>query len=250
MALLRSRSAAADEVIDPHGHTQRPRPISTVPIAPFALDPECQRLSAQLHQLQRGIDEREQTLELYSIQTELSANTTLATGERKRRLRERETALKARLPGPKAKPTQVDGIDPIVAAGLRLAAGEMMPAPHDESAHKAQLRTELQQIQAALRLVSAQFDELRTARSAELAERLLPQQRAILRSKLDAALALSAACASERSLIAEVLVQGYEHCAGILTSPPLDGAARLGAATEWDSQVATYRRTLETLKVV
>jgi hypothetical protein len=244
------RSTPADEIIDPHGPRHGHKPITTLPIVPFADDPECQRLSAQSRVLQRGIDERETALELYAIANELTGVSTLASGPRKTALRERADHLRAKLPSPKAEPGPVDGIDPVVAVGLKLAAGEILPAPRDEAAHKTQLRTELQQIRDALRLVNAQFDDLRATRSGELAEKLLPQQRAILRSKLDAALALCAACAAERSLIAEVLTAGYEHYPGVWTSPPLDGATRLGTTDEWHSQINDFRRALEYLKVI
>jgi hypothetical protein len=131
-----------------------------------------------------------------------------------------------------------------------LAAGEEIEPPRDRDAHIQRLRNEIKLLDDAIRVVAVQREELREVRSIAIAELVLPQQRDILRSKLDAALALAAACDAERRLIAEILQSGHVHCPGIMTSPPLDPAVRLGSTAEWDSPISTYRRTLEMLKVI
>jgi hypothetical protein len=237
-------------VPDPYG-IRPPERVSDVPIPQLGDDPEHSRLTAQINVLARALLERELTIERYLIAGELSANSTLATGERKQALRARLARLDIPASIPEAAPDPAaEGLDPTVALALRLAAGEEVEPPKDRDGHIRQLRGEIRTLDDAQRIVRVQREELREARSIAVAELVLSQQRAILRAKLDAALALAAAVAMERALIAEVLLSGHSHCPGILMSPPLDPASRLGAVDEWDSPVSQYRRRLTEMGVV
>jgi hypothetical protein len=246
----RSKRAPAESVLDPYGVSPL-EPISTTPIPTLADDPEHARLTAQVHTLDRALQERQHTIERYAIRQELSANSTLATGERKTMLRDRLAKLDIPASIPEAKPDPAtEGLDPVVAVALRLAAGEEVEPPRDRDQHIQQLRTEIRTLEDAARIVRVQLEELREVRSIAVAEMVLPQQREILRAKLDALLAVAAAVQTERRLIAEILQSGHVHCPGIMKSPPIDPANRLGSTSEYDSPISTYRRTLEMLGVV
>jgi hypothetical protein len=251
MALHLRPKRATEPLVDPYGVTASER-ISVVPIPELSADPEHARLTAQLNTLNRGTQERQHVLERYAINAELSANSTLASGPRKTLLRERLARLEqfpSGIPEPAPEP-EAEGLDPTVAVALRLAAGEEIEPPRDRDAHIQRLRSEIRVLDDAARIVSVQLEELRELRSVAVAELVLPQQRDILRSKLDALLAVAAACDAERRLIAEVLQSGHLHCPGIMTSPPIDPASRLGSTSEWDSPISTYRRTLTEMGVV
>jgi hypothetical protein len=112
------------------------------------------------------------------------ANSSLAGGERKARLRERPGRLDSQVPKSIPEPDEAAGqLDPVVAKGLALAAGETVPPTRDRDAHIQQARAELKVLDAAFRVVNGQVEELREVRSVALAERLLGQQREFLRSK-------------------------------------------------------------------
>jgi hypothetical protein len=258
------RAAAAETLTDPYG-VMPSEPISVVRIPMLADDPEHGRLTAQHNTLNRALLERQHMIERYMINAELAtASSTPApgtqdgisagrfVGSRKEMLRERLAKLNefpTGIPEPAPEP-EAEGLDPVVAVALRLAAGEEVPAPRDRDAHIQQLRSEIRTLDDASGIVRGQIAELREVRSIAVAEMVLPQQREILRSKMDAALALAAACDTERRLIAEVLQSGHLHCPGVLKSPPIDPAARLGSTSEWDSPISTYRRTLEQMGII
>jgi hypothetical protein len=174
----------------------------------------------------------------------LAANSTLSTGERKRGLQERLNRLDLQIPRSIPEPdADADGLDPNIAAALKLAAGEEIAPPPDRDAHQ-RLRSESRVLEDALRLVRCQMETVRDEASIAVCEKLLPEYRLLLREKLQASIALSEIVRRERALVAEVLLSGHSHCPGILMSPPLDPAVRLGVLDEWDSPVSNYKRTL------
>lgn len=76
------------------------------------------------------------------------------------------------------------------------------------------------------------------------------QNQAMLRTIFDAAQALSAAVSAERAMYARYLSAGYDDRPDILFRPSLSSANRLGSADEWDSEINTLRRWLESLGVL
>jgi hypothetical protein len=122
-----------------------PEHVSDTPIPRLADNPAYARLVGQANALSRGLEERQMTLTRYSIRAELSANSTLATGERKRGLQERLNRLDSQIPRSIPEPdTDADGLDPTIAAALKLAAGEEITPPPDRDAHIQRLRVRLE----------------------------------------------------------------------------------------------------------
>ena len=88
--------------------------------------------------------------------------------------------------------------------------------------------------------VEDSLDALRTALSRDVAQRVLPQHQAVLRTMLGAAISLSAAVESERALIASLIALGYEAPGDILRRPTsLAGALKLGSLQQYDSEIST-----------
>jgi hypothetical protein len=249
MAPFRSRSAAADEPIDPHAGHQRPKSIAELPIPPLEADPAFAAHMLQRNAFTRCREDREHELEKLAIQAHLR---TLSTGlpETERRLRARLEVLTATKGTPVSPAVSAEAATPAIERGLRLVAGETIAPEPDRAAMIVRLRSEIETLTDALRDANSAMDTIRSERSAVINQSLIPRQHSILKAKYEAAMSLAAAVSAERSLIAELLLQGYEHYPDILKSPPLDPAARLGAIAEWDSPISTFRRTLETLKVI
>jgi hypothetical protein len=91
--------------------------------------PDHSRLAWQQAVLSRAGEARQQLLGRYMIGIELESNSSLSSGERKTRLRERLGRLDSQIPAsiPEPDSTAVEGLDPVVARGLALAAGETVP---------------------------------------------------------------------------------------------------------------------------
>jgi hypothetical protein len=240
-----TRDKPEPPIPDPYG-SRPPEHVASSPIPRLADNPAYARLIGQENALSRGLEERQHVVERYMINAELSANSTLASGPRKTMLRERLARLEqfpSGIPEPSPEP-EAEGLDPTVAVALRLAAGEEVEPPRDRDAHIQRLRAEIRTLEAAAAIVRGQMTQVREDASIAVCEALLPEYRVLLREKLLAALALSEVVRRERALIAEVLLSGHAHCPGVLISPPLDPASRLGALDEWDSPISTYKRTL------
>jgi hypothetical protein len=108
---------------------------------------------------------------------------------------------------------------------------------------------ELTLLDSAIRVVGRQHEELRDALSVAVAELCLSQQKQILMAKRDAALALAAASDAESRLISEIIQSGHNHCPGVMRSPPLDTAVRLGSTAEYNSPISEYLRVLREIGV-
>ena len=176
----------------------RPRALELLAdptITLLADDPEFARLLVQRNALTRAATERREALELLAIQGEL-ANAPSATtpSPRKQMLARRADALARKQPAAPAEPINADGVPPVIERALRIVAGETTAPEPDRAARLARLRNEAEIIDAALRAIVGMMDEVRADRSRAVAEALLPQHRAMLRSKLDAALAWPRRC--------------------------------------------------------
>jgi hypothetical protein len=248
MALNIRRTNPAEPVSDPY-HSTRLEPISATPIPPIMDNADYSRLFAQQAVLSRAIEQRRQLLERYAIGDELAASSSSA-GERKQRLRERLQRMDATFPASVPEPSEAaEGLDPIVARGLALAAGETVPPSPDRDAHIQQARMEIALLDAALRIVHGAMYELKDALSTEVAKLCLPQQQQILAAKRDALLAVAAACDAERRLIAEVIQSGHDHSPGVMRSPPIAPASMLGSTSEYESPISNYLRALKEIGV-
>lgn len=238
MALPRLRSTT-------NGGSSEPDPVVDLPR--LADDPEVIRLTELKNTLCRARDARDALLQIRSIDAQLRGGGTSQRGPRADFLRERRLALLASLPGPsEARPARDDdGLHPDIRLGLRLTRGEQLPEDPDSSGEAARLQREMSAIDAAMRLVDGQFDELRAERSADIARDLWEQHRSILQSKFQAAMALCAASAAERAMIAAMINAGYQPCPGVLMSPKLAAADALGDVERADSPICRYRQALE-----
>jgi hypothetical protein len=88
MVLNLTRTKRDEAITDPYS-AKTLEPISVVPIPQIADDVAYGRLVAQHSVLNRAIEQRRQLLERCAIGDELQANSSLGSGERKQRLRER-----------------------------------------------------------------------------------------------------------------------------------------------------------------
>ena len=218
-------------------------------IKPLADDPEHKRLTELLRELRAGLTVRRMREEIAAIDGALRSVTLSQRGEQAQRLHDRRQTLLAALPKLRAVDSEAPlpaaaDVHPDVAAAFRLLRGERLPARQDDPLERARLAREILQFEAAERETGRQLDELREERSAEIARQLLPQHREILRSKMDALLAVAAAAAAERQLLAEMIKAGYVLQPGILMSPPCAPANLVGSIDHHDSAVNTFRRAL------
>jgi hypothetical protein len=225
-----------------------PEPIAHIP--PLADDPEHKRLTELLRELRAGLTVRRMQEELVVIDNVLRSGDIMPghSQQAARSLARRETLLAAL---PKLRAVDSDaplspaaGVHPDVATAFRLLRGERLQARQDDPEARTRLAREILQFEAAIRAVDRQLDELREERSAEIARQLLPQHREILRSKMDALLAVAAAASAERQLLSEMIQAGYTLQPGIMMSPPCAPASLVGTPDNHDSAVATYRRAL------
>jgi hypothetical protein len=227
-------------------------PQQIVEIAPLASDVLYAAIAARRSVLIRGIADRRETLERFAIESELAGLFSGASGGQRREMqRERLAALQAKRSTASTEPLPAtDGLPAVVATALRLVAGEHIEPPADRSTTIARLRTEIATIEEALRVTECELADRREDLSEALAQSLRPQHFAILRSKLDAVLAVCAAVQAERALTTAMIVAGYETRPGTLLSPPIAPADQLGSVDAWDAPVNAYRRALELIGVL
>lgn len=247
------RAAADPPIIDPYkaaGDDYAPEPLLPK-LPPFSEHAGAVALSAQTAILRRLLEEREARVQYYSWQREKEGGIGSWSGQKKAFVEERMANLREAMgPGKAEPPISSDGVHPDVRAALLLAEGAALPERHDREADTARLKTEIEQIKRAQAIVAEEYDALRHEMSGAVYRQHLAQQRAVLVSKFEAAMALVTAVSTERQMIAEMLQAGYAHLPDIWTSPPLRGAAMLGTTQEWDSEISTFRRTLQQLGVI
>jgi hypothetical protein len=226
--------------------SSEPDPVVT-DLPRLADDPDVQRLTQRKAELRRARDARQALLEVRAIDRELRGVTMSQKGPRADLLRERRLKLLELLPAPAvAQPVAVEvGLHASVVAALRLLSGEKRPEPEDSAAETVRLTDELRVFETAMRQLDYELDEIREARSADVARRLWDQHREILLSKWKAAVALVQATATERQLIAQMISRGYSPMPGILLSPRLAAADALGDMSRPDSPIGLYQSALQ-----
>ncbi len=212
MAILtRSRrsTTGTDEIVDPYKGIRRPDLVSSS-IAPIMDDPTYAAIAAQRAAFIRCREDREREIERLAIELQLSA-TSMSMPETGRRLRDRLDKINA-MKGPAPPPPESTGdATPAMMRAMRLIAGEIIPAEPDRASMIARLRSEIATFNDAYRDADEAMEALRSELSYGINQSLLERQRSIVRTKYEAALALSAAVAAERLLIAELLASGHAY---------------------------------------
>jgi hypothetical protein len=225
----------------------RPEPVPTdeQQIQPLDQHPEYRRLATLHRAIRAALDDRQRRIDLLSIEAELARLGRPASGQRIALLREHAERLRLVTPEPKPEAPTPEGLSPTIARALLLVRGDAVAEPEDRESTAKRLRNEQRTLDAALREIDQMLDAVRAEQSRIVAEQVLPQHRAILRSVFDAAAALAAAVEAERRMYANILTMGYEGRPDILRRPALDGASRLGTLAEYESDISRFRRRLQ-----
>jgi hypothetical protein len=253
LTFTRGSKRAAEPIIDPYkggGDDYAPEPLLPK-LPPFSEHAGAVALTAQTGILRRLLEEREARVQYYAWQREKEGGVGTWSGQKKAFVEERMASLREAMgPGKAEPPVSTDGIHPDVREALALAEGGALPERHDREADTARLKVEIEQIKRALQIVGGEYSALRDEMSVAVYRQYVDQQRAVLVSKFEAAMGLVTAVSTERQMIAEMLNAGYVHLPDIWLSPPLRGAAMLGTTSEWDSEISTFRRTLQQLGII
>jgi hypothetical protein len=229
MALMRPRSSEP-----------APEPLSAL-----AEDPEFARLLTMRRAFVAEQDDRQRQLDILAIEGELQRPTSPASGQRIQLLRERVAAMRLVSPAPKQDTPSPDGLPQPIARALALLAGDIVQEPDDREARLKRLRSDQRILELALAALEPLIEDVRADRSLAVAVRLKPAHQAVLRDVWAAAAALATAIEAERRLFASVLIAGYTDRPDILMRPALNAALRLGALSEYDSEISWFRRRLE-----
>lgn len=135
---------------------------------------------------------------------------------------------------------------PEIAEALALIAGKPVRPPPDMAAQLAKLREDRDVIERAIRVQSEVVEDIRATKAYALAQRLADRNNALLIEHFRAAQELVRATAAVRALHADVTRAGYGlPRTDIMLSPLLRGALLLGNEVDWNSEIATLRRFLE-----
>jgi len=233
----------------------RPKPppiVADLDIPRLDQDPEHVRLSSLFRALQDGKADRQRQIDLLMIEAEISLPSSgSGRGPRIDALRQRAELLRQALPAPVEAPLlDDDGLPPAIGQGVRLLAGQQVSRPPDRTAKLKQLHDELAILEAAFRAVATLLNDVRSDRSTEVAQSLLPRHHQLLRDLYDAGVALSAAAEAERALIAALILAGYDASEMILQRPGLAAASRVGSLGSHDSDIASFRRRLIEQRIV
>ncbi len=211
-------------------------------LPPLSAHPEYARLAALDSALTAAIEERHRSLRIDEL--ERAGKVLEGKGGRARALCESLAVLKAEQRANAAPQAPAEWPDTSSAAA-KLLAGHPVPRAEDRATMRERLHGEIKVLGDALRETGRRMEEIRSAASAEAALQLREEHRAVLRSILDAGVGLAAAVEAERAIQVRLVDAGYAFQFHILPRPCLPGAAALGSAHEWSSQISQYRRLLE-----
>lgn len=135
---------------------------------------------------------------------------------------------------------------PEIVAGLMLLRGERQDPTPDIPARIAKIREDVEVILAAIRAQSDVVETIRDRKSFELAERLRKHHDGMLLQAYRAAQELAVATTAIQSLHAEFHRRGYGAPRSDILPPVLTrGGQLLGRESDWSSDIAMTRRTLE-----
>ena len=233
----------------------KPRPApspGTDEIVPLDSRPEYAPRATLRRALMAARDDRQAQIDLADLDAALlrMTNGSRADAIRERAERLREQIAATSTPDTTAAPSPGATVSPAITAAVALLRGGVVDLLPDRAERLRRLDREVAILDAAIREIDIELEGIRSELSLEVARKLVPQHKAILRTIYETAVALTAAVAAERSLFAVPLIANYEGRPDILNRPALDGASRLGTLAEWDSQISTFRRRLELLKVI
>jgi hypothetical protein len=135
----------------------------------------------------------------------------------------------------------------VLAIALALADGdEGLASPPDREGRVAVLHGHDRLLRNAIAAQADIVDRIRSDLSVDHAERLRPAHDDLLIAIYRAAQALSCAMDAERQFRADaILSRGYSWCPSIVPAPDLSGALLLGSETDFNSEIARWRRFLE-----
>ena len=177
----------------------RPRLLVDDEIRPLAEDPAYARAAAVHGTLAAALVNCDRALEILAIEGELTANTTLGTGARKGKLRDRRAKLLAMIPVAPAPATSPDGLPDAVIRGLALAAGAKVEAEEDRASNSSAFTWKNRRSKNPLALSGKSWIAARAEASLRAAEAVRDRHRGLLRQVWEAAAAFSAALDAERS---------------------------------------------------
>lgn len=232
-----------------------PRDTTADRLEPIDRNPEFARLAEVRRVLATAKRVREAGVDVLMLENELSRPTGSGRGERGRMLRERLEGLRVVAASLPEKPTATstpDGLSlsPAVERGLAVAQGEAIGAEPDRNARLMRLRSEVEILDAASRVIEDAIDRKRVELSAAVAARLLPTHRQIMKVMFENAVALAASVQAERKVIADVIVAGYEVCPDVLRRPLLRSGICMGTLQEYDSEISVQKRALEAQGII
>ena len=166
-------------------------------------------------------------------------------------LRTRLRALKAELPPESDADRAIPPASPdAVSAGLRLLAGQTIAPPPDRAERVDELDRQLVILDCAIREQQAVRDEIAATLTVEYAKLVQPRWNALQLEMYRAAQELARSAGRVRELRAEINAAGIGSASTILSMPNVRAPLILGSESEWSSEIAGWRRTLQGLGII
>ena len=166
-------------------------------------------------------------------------------------LRDRLRVLQAELPPQADAPPAGRGEQPgAISAGLRLLAGETITPPPDRAERRQELDRELEILDAAIREQQEIRDGIAAELTVEYAELVKPRWNALQLEMYRAAQELARSARRVRELRAAIVAAGIGSASTILSMPNVRAPLILGDESDWSSEIAGWRRTLQGIGII